>query len=152
MHSLWGVSVGPELCSGRDGRPLPGGHGVSGTVLEGGTLTSSAGTMVLLLVRLFLSERGTWWGVGSVVGTLLGPEGTGRPVGGTRCGSGVRLCPGLLDLRPSHGCVGWWGCGGGRGLVVENCTVDASIFDSLVSLPASVVAGFAWWRWGVGVG
>jgi len=60
-----GVSVGPELCSGRDGRPLPGGHGVSGTVLEGGTLTSSAGTMVPLLVRLFLQERGTWWGVGS---------------------------------------------------------------------------------------
>ena len=42
---------------------------------------------------------------------------------------------------------GWWGRVVGRGLVVENCTVDASIFDSLVSLPASVVAGFAWWRW-----
>ena len=57
------------------------------TELEGGTLTSSAGTVVSLLVRLRASsgarggERGG--GSGPVVGTLLGPEGTGD-----RCSSG----------------------------------------------------------------
>ena len=46
--------------------------------LEGGTLTSSAGDMLSLLVRPASvgGERGG--GVGPVVGTLLGPEGTGR--------------------------------------------------------------------------
>ncbi len=37
-----------------------------------------------------------------------------------------------------------------RGLVVENCTVDASIFDSLYCCPHPVVVRFAWGRW-VGV-
>jgi len=52
------------------------------TELEGGTLTSSAGDLVSLLVRLRVSFGmcGVWNVVVQgwlVVGTLLGPEGTG---------------------------------------------------------------------------
>ena len=57
---------------------------MSGVELEGGTLTSSAGDLVSLLVRLvdlmFVWGR-VWNACGGgelVVGTLLGPEGTGN--------------------------------------------------------------------------
>jgi hypothetical protein len=59
-------------------------------------------------------------GVGGGVGTLLGPEGT-NPVGVVLDGH-LRLVRRLLP---------WWGwvrAGGCGWLLVENCTVDASIF------------------------
>jgi hypothetical protein len=73
---------------------------------------------------------GVWSGVGGrgwVVGTLLGPEGAGNR---------LLWCRGRPDLVPFvvmpwllRWVGGVWrgGWGGGR-LVVENCTVDASIF------------------------
>ena len=102
-----------------------------GVVLEGGTLTSSAGPWM----RAPSTAVPLWGGVdrslvrrGWFVGTLLGPERAGCPgVPGS-----VDLCRAGLYLIPlsSHA----WGAGlvgsGGRclWLVVENCTVDASIF------------------------
>lgn len=63
----------------------------------------------------------------SRLGMLLGPEDTGHshPVGVVGCvSSGGRLLPaGAL-------CVHWLGLVGG---LLENCTVDASIFDLLWS-------------------
>jgi len=53
---------GPRLH--RDRCPVPGVGGVCGVVLEGGTLTSSAGSLGgLLVLRLF---GGVWIGVGGV--------------------------------------------------------------------------------------
>jgi hypothetical protein len=66
-------------------------------------------------------------GVGGGVGTLLGPEGT-NPVGCPRWGVGLFwmvICAWFVDCFP------WWGwvrAGGCGWLLVENCTVDASIF------------------------
>ena len=51
----------------------------SGVVLEGGTLTSSAGIVSLLLVRPFGVWNAVVGGVRSV-GTLLGPEGAEYPL------------------------------------------------------------------------
>ncbi len=59
-----------------------------------------------------------------VVGALLGPEGTGRPRG---WGVGRGLGQGLPYLVPSGVCRGWRGVSVGVWLLVENCTVDASI-------------------------
>ena len=81
-------------------------------VLEGGTLASSAGAWLSLLVRPVFGWVGNVVGIGwLVVGTLLGPEGAGCPV-----------CPGCLlswlGLPVSHtagvpmgvpGLVGAWG-------------------------------------------
>jgi hypothetical protein len=93
-------------------------------VLEGGTLTSSAGPRCGLPVLRILrggrgaeSERRVRF-----VGTLLGPEGAGN-----RCfivGAVLFLVP-LCSLR---GARVWRGRGGGVWSYVENCTVDASIF------------------------
>lgn len=68
-----------------------------------------------------------------VVGTLLGPEGADS-LSSLACGPGggggsVHLVRGLLDPTPPR-CTARAGgvvCGGDW-LVVENCTVDASIF------------------------
>ena len=70
-------------------------------------------------------ERG-WQVEDRFVGTLLGPEGTGRP-------SGWALISGraIVFLYRCVSCGSAWvwrGCVGGFWLVVENCTVDASIF------------------------
>ena len=101
-------------------------------MLEGGTLTSSAGSLVLLLVRR-RSPPGGGAGNGvvrgwSVVGTLLGPEGTGpsgEPGGLVGLvGAGLHLIP----LQRLWVLGGWWGHGAGDWSYVENCTVDASIF------------------------
>ena len=101
--------------------PAVGGRRVCGVVLEGGTLTSSAGSCLVLLVPLPV------WGVGnvvrgaeSVVGTLLGPEGTGPPRGLVRSfgsagvgGWGFFFCPGRSGSQTARGfpsgvCgVGW---------------------------------------------
>jgi hypothetical protein len=74
--------------------------------LEGGTLTSSAGDLVSLLVRparLRMGGWGTRWWRGLVVGTLLGPEGTGRPLDG----GGWLSLEGFMPVVPSGGsCVG----------------------------------------------
>ncbi len=88
---------------------------VCGVVLEGGTLTSSAGSRLRAP-----STTVPWWGwcgpefvaEGLVVGALLGPEGTGDP-----CGGGRWSLQGRSDLVPS---TGWWGMAGwvGRCLVV----------------------------------
>jgi hypothetical protein len=66
------------------------------TELKGGTLTSSAESMCSLPVRpadlaLCVGEGlERMWVMGEVVGTLLGPEGTGRLlVAGRRCGVGL---------------------------------------------------------------
>ena len=108
---------------------------------------------------VLFGDGGAWNGVGvgfGVVGTLLGPEGAG-PV--PLCGfawvvRGCCLVQGFPDLTTleslargregSVGEVGW--------LVVENCTVDASIFDSAPAHPVSgagclvLRSGFGrWW-------
>src|SRR5215218_7849549 len=98
---------------------------VCGVVLEGGTLTSSAAGPGRLVV---LQSRARGWvepgrGGRGVVGTLLGPEGTGD-----RCSS----CQGPPGSRTVVVPRGGGGSGGGVGegvwSFVENCTVDASIF------------------------
>ena len=115
-------------------------------VLEGGTLTSSAGSRGGLPVRPGVSFGGcgVWIGVGCAgvwfVGTLLGPEGTGRA---RRCGGWglLLLFRGSLVLVPAcslRGVRGWRGRVEGVWSYVENCTVDASIFFG----PATVVVGF----------
>ena len=122
--------------------PRPGGPRVAGVVLEGGTLTSSAGTVGSAASTALRMEGGERGGAeGRVVGTLLGPEGADPPwmrapvasVSGwgllSRSGA-VRVLVPLVRLSPAGGGrVGFGGVGsdGGR-LVVENCTVDASIF------------------------
>ena len=64
-----------------------------------------------------------------VVGTLLGPEGTGRPPGSRGVGVGLgRAGLYLIPLCLLWECMGWWGRVAGFWLYVENCTVDASIF------------------------
>ncbi len=108
-----GGGVGPEAVPGSGWSARSGGLPVSGVVLEGGTLT-----------RFGRSSRGL------VVGALLGPEGTGR----SRWGWVVVLGgAGWVSYRP--GCVpgGWRGRWAGVWLLVENCTVDASIFYCSVS-------------------
>ena len=101
-------------------------------VLEGGTLTSSAGPRcglpvlhALWGVRGAESGRGVWF-----VGTLLGPERAGCfPGGGVGRFFSVRALLFLVPL-PSPWGLGWvWRVRvGGVWLYVENCTVDASIF------------------------
>ena len=97
-------------------------------MLEGGTLTSSAGASPQ--VPLVLPVFGPAWNVavggGLVVGTLLGPEGAGP---GTGCGCGGFVTQGHPWSQTSRRWSGHGGAGGGGGcLLVENCTVDASIF------------------------
>ena len=98
----------------------------SGVVLEGGTLTSSAGSCGCPQYGpVSLRRRGAWNGVAAgdrFVGTLLGPEGAGDRtlVSGPVCIAYHQWVPaGVLGRR-----------GGGTGVwsYVENCTVDASIF------------------------
>ena len=106
-------------------------------VLEGGTLTSSAGSRGCPHYGLLRLRTGWVWngvgGVEPVVGTLLGPEGTGHPglfAGGGRCfGSGPSCSP-YRDMPA--GVFGRRGRVGGVWSYVENCTVDASIFLTLV--------------------
>ena len=96
-----------------------------GVVLEGGTLTSSAGLVraAACTAPSFGVARGTrWFGEGSVVGTLLGPEGadllSGRVAGGwVGClGSG----PFRFSYRPCLLREGWGLAGAGeRWLVVR---------------------------------
>ena len=71
-------------------------------------------------------ERG-WQVEDRFVGTLLGPEGTGRSDEGwiVGLGQGHRV---LVPLVRLWVCRVWRGCVGGFWLYVENCTVDASIF------------------------
>ncbi len=74
-------------------------------------------------------ERSPWWE--SVVGALLGPEGA-DPCPGFRGGGrclGVRAGLVLVPLCPLWGVRVWRGRWAGVWLVVENCTVDASIFS-----------------------
>ena len=121
-----------------------------GVVLEGGTLTSSAGCRLAAASTACPLCGGGWgtrWAQGwLVVGTLLGPEGADPPPGRCTCVCGPVgvvgfFCRGRPGLRTAQRCclvpsgrgVRWWGlagagAGGGR-LFVENCTVDASIFD-----------------------
>ena len=70
-------------------------------------------------VRVWKVCGGCWWWV---LGTLLGPEGSGRLLvtGGWLGASGVA---GATDRSACWWC-GWWL----SWLLVENCTVDASIF------------------------
>src|SRR4030095_12623407 len=96
------------------------------TVLEGGTLTSSAG--IVCRCKYGPVGCGTH-GVeeGRFVGTLLGPEGAGRP--GDR--GDVISDRALLFSYRHVPCGGAWvrrGRRGGDWSYVENCTVDASIF------------------------
>jgi hypothetical protein len=103
--------------------------------LEGGTLTSSAGDLVSLLVRpsLVSSDAGVGvegGGVGElVVGTLLGPEGTGQhlsPGGG--CFFWRASCSSYRSCRLfGVGCGVWRPVVWGDFPYFENCTVDASI-------------------------
>jgi hypothetical protein len=71
---------GPEPCTDREASPF-GDARVFVTELEGGTLTSSAAGFAWCLVRLLTSSdvRGVERDRARVVvvGTLLGPEGTG---------------------------------------------------------------------------
>jgi hypothetical protein len=88
---------------------------VCGVVLEGGTLTSSAGPCRGLLVRHPLCggcvDRSLGCGIW-FVGTLLGPEGTGRPrmwgVLGSRFRAVLFLVP-LCLLWECAGLAGAWG-------------------------------------------
>ena len=62
--------IGPEPCTGRDRGSIQERRRVLVTELEGGTLTSSAGDLVSLLVRLCcpfsgVGVRGTWWCLGA---------------------------------------------------------------------------------------
>ena len=66
-------------------------------------------------------------GVVRFVGTLLGPEGTGRTLGGVS-GSLFRAGLHLIPLCSPRGGRVWWGRVAGVWSYVENCTVDASIF------------------------
>jgi hypothetical protein len=100
---------------------------VFGTELEGGTLTSSAaGCCRLLVLRAFgCAWRGVVGSVG-VVGTLLGPEGTGRPAQGWALSlQGRSVVVPLVHLWVGRVWRRWVA---GFWLYVENCTVDASIF------------------------
>jgi hypothetical protein len=86
------------------------------TELEGGTLTSSAAGCAWCLVR----PLGVWNGIVDspvVVGTLLGPEGTGN----------CFFLEGFMLVVPP-GVTGVWRWGmWGDFPYFENCTVDASI-------------------------
>ena len=74
------LGVWCRAAPGQDGAPVVGVPRVAWVVLEGGTLTRSAGARSPLLVRLVFGRVGNVVGMGwPVVGTLLGPEGTGRP-------------------------------------------------------------------------
>ena len=95
------------------------------------------------------SVAGVW--LVMVVGTLLGPEGTtggSGPLGGLvpgrgGCSAGVVVSvPGMAWSAYRSGALPCWWCGPGLGvgggvvgwLLVENCTVDASILFSVVKL------------------
>ena len=125
--------VGAGPCQDERRRPSSGSARVAWMVLEGGTLTSSE-------VRPWPARqycRGSFgdrvWSAGrrgrGFVGTLLGPGGAGSagPVRAAGASSGAG--PVRLSYRPE----GFPGSGGGVRaggcLLVENCTVDASIFS-----------------------
>src|SRR4051794_2806853 len=86
-----------------------------------------------------------WWRWG-FVGTLLGPEGAGPgapPAGGVAGGFFEAGPFRVSDRRPPVGVFGSGGAGRGGGcLLVENCTVDASIFTGTVCLSGRGVSGF----------
>src|SRR3954447_775065 len=88
-----------------------------------------------------------WWRWG-FVGTLLGPEGAELVLrGGCFFEAGPFR---VSDRRPPVGVFGSGGAGRGGGcLLVENCTVDASIFAGtitsvVVSVLSSVVFFVCW--------
>ena len=79
------------------------------------------------------------WGMGAgVVGTLLGPEESGRPRG---CGR-VWLLGASLG-RAARYVRGWWWVG----LLFEICIVDASIFmiSTWLFLVPALGGGRGWW-------
>ena len=83
-----------------------------------------------------------------VVGALLGPEGTGpaaaAPLGVVVVGVVVSSGPFRVSHRSSswRGRVGsWWS---GVGLLVENCTVDASILQTAPSVSPLLVGVRGW--------
>ncbi len=96
------------------GARCAGAGGACGVVLEGGTLTSSAGPWWPLLVP-------PWWvgnvvGVGGVVvGALLGPEGTGRPYVSVLRGGVAGCLAGLTCSRTVWVAVASWGLAGAWG-------------------------------------
>jgi hypothetical protein len=122
-------------------------------VLEGGTLTSSAGLVraAACTAPSFGVARGTrWFGEGSVVGTLLGPEGAdpagrkGRGVGclGVRAGSSV-VPPGVV----SSGGWRWrWEPVAGRTLRTAQWTRASFELwrECLVGPPRSSVVAVRW--------
>jgi hypothetical protein len=104
-------------------------RGAPGVVLEGGTLTSSAGPRCgLPVLHALTGMRGpeSGWGV-RFVGTLLGPERAGHSFGGD---CDLVSGPVCFSYRCApRGVVRvWWGRVTGVWSYVENCTVDASIF------------------------
>src|SRR3712207_3947140 len=124
----------------RDAGPVVGRVRGVWVVLEGGTLTSSvAGSLPAPSTAagmLFGAEPVVGNGVAAgwvVVGTLLGPEGTGPAPGFPRvlrgCGVGVSSS-GPPASQTTHclrvGGVRWGGGGGGRSFV-ESCTLDAGV-------------------------
>ena len=111
-----------------------------------------------------------WNGVGcgdGVVGTLLGPEGAGPVIilcmrvvcMRVRGWSGLLSRPGLPGFHNARTSVLGTGIRGRVGsvgevgwLVVENCTVDASIFDSAPAHPDVIGSAACRWVPVVGVG
>ena len=78
-----------------------------------------------------------------MISTLLGPEGTTVSLRFWGVGLLFRNCPGMAWSHIPCGradllglCSWWlvWGCGVVGWLLVENCTVDASILFSVVKL------------------
>ena len=83
-------------------------------VLEGGTLTSSAGIVIAASTAPFAGWGTRVVGGDRFVGTLLGPEGTGRPLVGCvgisvqgRSASHTAVCP-LWGVSGPVGSGGRW--------------------------------------------
>src|SRR4051812_12406465 len=130
--------VGPGPCADRDACPVGVGAGVRGGARgwnadQFGRVDVLAGQYGPWIPR-FVAWGRVWNAGGSwmrVVGTLLGPEGTGRP---GRCGGGVgwlasegfMLVVPLVWFLLGPGGVWRWGMWS-HSPYVENCTVDASI-------------------------
>src|SRR3954447_21684743 len=124
---------GAEPRPHRDRCPSAGAGGACGVVLEGGTLTSSAAGCGRLPVRRSLG--GVWNGVvdgGLVVGTLLGPEGTGPGV----CPGGRCFCSGPPCFSYRRVPRGVRGFGGGvwgvSGWTLRTAQWTRASFDSLL--------------------